>query len=282
MMGTTKSCHHIMTKMSAYHATRNMLKSTFKAFKLKICHGLKVQRLHDIHAEKAPKQYETVWYIPHHGVYHPKKPEKLRVVFNCSADFQGHPLNCHLPQGPDLTNFLVSVLCRFRQEPVAIACDIVGMFHQVHVNEEHCDLLRFLWLEQGEYRMTVHQFGATSSPGCANLALRTAADDGVNEFGVEAASFIKENFFVDDGLKSVIVLIKNSTEMRMKGGFRLHKFTSNSKEVVKSTPIRSCASSRIQKAKGASPLSRLDPFLHHSNLVRVGGRIKQVSVYQNI
>lgn len=139
-----------------------------------------------------------------------KKPEKLRVAFNCSADFQGHPLNRHLPQGPDLTNSLVSVLCHFRQEPVAFACDIVGMFHQVHVNEKHCDLLCFLCLEQGdtskkptEYRMTVHRFGATSSPGCANLALRTAANDGVNEFGVEAASFIKENFFVDDGLKTV-------------------------------------------------------------------------------
>ena len=206
------------------------------------------------HAEKAPEQRETAWYIPHHGVYHPKKPEKLRVVFDCSADFQGHSLNRHLLQGPDLTNSLVGVLCRFRQEPVAFACDIEGMFHQVHVNEEHRDLLRFLWWEQGdtskeptEYRMTVHLFGATSSPGCANLALRTAADDGVNEFGAKAASFIKENFYVDDGLKSVptvpeaIELIKSSTEMCMKGGFRLHKFTSNSKEVVESTPAESRA-----------------------------------------
>ena len=50
--------------------------------------------------------------------------------------------------------------------------------------------------------MTVHLFGTTSSLGCANLALRTAADEGVLEFGVEAGSFIKENFYVDDGLKS--------------------------------------------------------------------------------
>ena len=27
--------------------------------------------LEDVHAEKAPKQYETAWYIPHHGVYSP-------------------------------------------------------------------------------------------------------------------------------------------------------------------------------------------------------------------
>lgn len=25
------------------------------------------------------------WYIPHHGVYNPKKPGKIRVVFDCSV-----------------------------------------------------------------------------------------------------------------------------------------------------------------------------------------------------
>ena len=189
--------------------------------------------LEEGHADKARKQYETAWYIPHHGVYHPKKPEKLRVVFDCSAAFQGHSLNRHLLQGPDLTNSLIGVLCRFRQEHVAFACDIEGMFHQVHVNEEHRDFLRFLWWGQGdttneakEYRMTVHLFGATSSPGCANLALRTAADDGASDLGVDAASFIKENFYVDDVLKSVPTvpetseLITNGTEICMRGGFR--------------------------------------------------------------
>ena len=40
--------------------------------------------------------------------------------------------------------------------------------------------------------------------------------------------------------------------------------------------------SRIQKIKEASRLSRLDPFLDHSNLVRIGGRIKQASVSQDV
>ena len=91
--------------------------------------------------------------------------------------------------------------------------------------------------------MTVHLFGVTLPLGCANLALQTAADDGAND--LEAAKFIKENFYVDDGLKSVptvpeaIELIKNGTEMCRRGGFRLHKFTSNSKEVVESIPVAS-------------------------------------------
>jgi hypothetical protein len=39
------------------------------------------------------------WYIPHHGVYHPKKPDKLRVVFDCAARYRGTALNDHLLKG---------------------------------------------------------------------------------------------------------------------------------------------------------------------------------------
>ena len=56
-----------------------------------------------------------VLYIPHHRVYHPKKPDKIRVVFDCSVEFAGESLNRHLMQGPDLTNNLVGVLRRFRR-----------------------------------------------------------------------------------------------------------------------------------------------------------------------
>ena len=42
-----------------------------------------------------------VWYIPHHGVYHPKKPNKLRVVFDCISNYRNHSLNANLLQGPE-------------------------------------------------------------------------------------------------------------------------------------------------------------------------------------
>ena len=84
------------------------------------------------HAEvvkEDPAPGET-WYIPHHGVYHPNKPDKLRVVFDCSAKHNGTSLNDHLLTGPDLTNSLVGVLIRFRLHPVAVLCDVEKMFHQ--------------------------------------------------------------------------------------------------------------------------------------------------------
>ncbi|XP_063872995.1 uncharacterized protein LOC135107264 [Scylla paramamosain] len=184
-----------------------------------------------------------VWYIPHHGVYHPRKPKKLRVVFDCSANYRNQSLNSHLLQGPDLTNKLIGVLCRFRQESIALVCDIEAMYHQVKVNPEHRDMLRFLWWENGdlnneiaEYRMTAHLFGATSSPSVANFALKKAADD--YGCGSDAAKFVRNNFYVDDGLKSVatmneaVTLIQQSKELCYKGGFNLHKFLSNNKDVL--------------------------------------------------
>ena len=33
------------------------------------------------------------WYLPHHAVYHPNKPGKIRVVFDLSAEFHGTSIN---------------------------------------------------------------------------------------------------------------------------------------------------------------------------------------------
>lgn len=49
------------------------------------------------------------WYVPHHGIYHPHKPGKIRVVFDCSAKYQGKSLNDLLLSSPDLTNTLFGV-----------------------------------------------------------------------------------------------------------------------------------------------------------------------------
>jgi len=123
---------------------------------------------------------------------------------------KGESLNRHLLQGGDLTNSLIGVLRQYRKEPEAFICDIEGMFHQVNVNYEHRNLLSFLWWEQVnierslvEYRMTVHPFGAVSSPGCANFPLKTTADDFEGECGNDAGDFVRHDFYVDNGLKSV-------------------------------------------------------------------------------
>jgi hypothetical protein len=72
-------------------------------------------------------------------VYHPKKPGKVRVVFDSSAKCAGVSLNDVLLKGPDLTNRLLGVLVRFRREAVAITEDIEQMFYNFKVTEQHRD-----------------------------------------------------------------------------------------------------------------------------------------------
>jgi len=218
-------------------------------------------------AEKVPEQEldkKSVWYIPHHVVYHPQKPEKIRVVFDCSARFRGTSLNDHLLTGPDLTNALVGVLCRFRKRPIAIMCDVERMFHQFHVVKEHQDYLRFLWWDKGDlnsepsvYRMKVHLFGADSSPGCCNFELKHIASQGRNKFSKETVEFIQRGFYVDDGLVTstaeAIQLVKESRALFKTGNLHLHKFVSNKKEVLAAIPQEEQAQARDQNMALGGP-----------------------------
>ena len=202
------------------------------------------------HAEKVSTPDPTdgskinsrVWYIPRHGVFHPKKPSMIRVVFDCSAIFKKESLNKHLLQGPDLTNNLCGVLCRFRLESVAFMCHIEAMFYQVRVTKDCRDMLRFLWWENGdtsrqpqEYRKTVHLFGAASSPACSNYALKTTADDNENELGFR---------------EEIKVLKANSSP-------------------------RDHTMQRKSELKLSSALAKLDPFVDPDGILRVGGRLRR-------
>ena len=121
-----------------------------------------------VNEDKLAKFDSTVWYLPHHPVYHPMKPGKLRIVFDCASVHHGMSLNSRVLSGPDLTNKLLGVLLRFRQETVALMADVQAMFHQLRVSPEDRDVLRCLWWPEGDmsrqlsvHRMDVHLFGGT-------------------------------------------------------------------------------------------------------------------------
>ena len=203
---------------------------------------------YEVPPERLNSQQTNVSYLPHHGVYHAKK-NKIRVVFDCSAKYQGVSLNDRLLQGPDLTNSLQGVLTRFRVGAIAFIGDIESMFNQVRVPVFQHDFLRFLWWPDGdytgkltEYCMAVHIFGATSSPSIANFALRSTAQIAEERGNSEIANVIRRNFYVDDCLKAVdseekaAAMIHELKDACAEGGFNLTKFTSNSKEVIKSIP----------------------------------------------
>ena len=214
--------------------------------------GTMEKYLSDGHARRVPPEElhvkdRPLWYLPHHHVLN--KPEKTRVVFDCAAKYRGTSLNDQLLTGPDLTNSILGVLTRFREDRVALSADIKCMFHQIRVPPADRDAFRFLWWPTGDlnqeavdHRMEVHLFGATSSPSCSSFALRKTAEDNKEDFEEEVVKTVKRNFYVDDCLKSVksvdcaIQIVMQLRDLLSKGGFRLTKWLSNNSKVLNFIP----------------------------------------------
>ena len=164
--------------------------------------------LNNGHASQVPlDQLQTTkgkaWYLPHFHVYHPRKPDQIHIVFDCSAVYKNESLNKHLLQGPDQLNSLIGVMTCFQKEEVALTCDIEQMFHSFCVNPDDRDYLRFLWFANNdlkspivEYRMNVHLLGAASSPRVANFCLHQTAETQKQEFRDNVSDFLLRDFYV--------------------------------------------------------------------------------------
>lgn len=168
----------------------------------------------------APQAFDKeVWYLSH-----PKKPNKIRVVFDSSADVHGLSLNNVLLKGPDLTNSLLGVLMNIRKEDVAVTCFVQKMLNNFRVRKEDRDYLCFIWYKNIiDYRMTVHVFRNSPSPAIATLGLRQAVADA----SPVVKEFVHNHFYVDDGLIScqsteeAVRLIKESQSVSEDSGLRL-------------------------------------------------------------
>ena len=91
--------------------------------------------------------------------------------------------------GPDLTNQLIGVFIRFREEHVAIRADTEAMFYQVKVAEIHRSALQFMLWEDSDINkslvdpeMCVHVFSGVSLTSCGNYALRKTVSDNQGEY----------------------------------------------------------------------------------------------------
>ena len=199
--------------------------------------------------EKVDCKAGSSWYLPHNPVIHPRKPDKMRVVFDCATKLGTASLNNRLMQGSDLSNLLVGVLMRFRENGIALMTDVEAMFYRVYVTPEDSDYLHYLWWPEGdtnkepeEYQMKVHLFGGVSSPSCASFALRKCSEDDRGHYSTEAVNVVLRNFYVDDCLKSIdgeqeaIHLATELCQILSKGGFRLTKLITHSHSVLETIP----------------------------------------------
>ena len=107
----------------------------------------------------------------------------------------------------------------------------------------------FFWWPQDKYdlqpkiyRMTVHIFGAKSSPSCATFCLRQTAREFGKFYDPWLVNMVLNSFYVDDCLISVnatedaIAMVKDLRSLLAKGGFRLTKWLSTSHEVMETIP----------------------------------------------
>ena len=200
----------------------------------------------DGHAELVPSERlgrddGAVWYLPHHAVLSGAN-SKLRIVFDCAAEYQGVSLNKECFQGPDLCNKLVHVLLRFRLYQNAMTADIQAMYLQVRIPEQERDCLRFLWLENGEvkpYRMTSHLFGGVWCASSTTYALRRTLDAQVSPM---VRDVVSKSMYVDDLLQStsdrsiIEDLVRDVKATLSKGGFLLTKFIVNDPDLLQQIP----------------------------------------------
>ena len=78
---------------------------------------------------------DSSWYLPHHHVYSPAKPAKVRVVVDCSVRSRGSSLNDRVYQGPKLTTLLnVVLLCIIYSCVISGDVDLAGNLSGGEVN----------------------------------------------------------------------------------------------------------------------------------------------------
>ncbi|XP_058455592.1 uncharacterized protein LOC131432955 [Malaya genurostris] len=181
----------------------------------------------------------VAWYLPLNVVLNPRKPDKVRLVWDAAASVNGVSLNTELLKGPDMLVSLPGVISRFRERPVAFGGDIAEMYHQIRVRPEDKSAQRFLFRKDPEenpqvYMMDVLTFGSTCSPCSAQYVKNLNAEQYSAEFP-EAAEAILHRHYVDDYYDSTDTVedaIRRAKEVQYihdHGGFHIRNWVSNSK-----------------------------------------------------
>ncbi|GFU39174.1 integrase catalytic domain-containing protein [Trichonephila clavipes] len=186
------------------------------------------------------------YYIPHHSVYKPEKTSTpLRVVFDASAKTtSGFSLNSiFLLNGGIILQDFFSIVSRFRKHEYAFSADIKKMYRQILVDPNQRDLQRIMWKTSADapvktYKLATVTYGTVSAPFLATRTLKALADEEKAEFP-DAADVICNDSYMDNilsgesTLEGAKKLQTRLSQLLQRGGFELHKWVSNSPELLK-------------------------------------------------
>ncbi|XP_062702726.1 uncharacterized protein LOC134285619 [Aedes albopictus] len=211
--------------------------------------------------ELAAVDQRKLWYLPVGIVRNPKKPNKIRIVWDAAAVVDGVSLNSMLLKGPDLVQPLPDVLCGFRERRIAVVGDIMEMFHQLKIRREDRYSQLFLW--PGEignspqiFVIDVATFGSTSSPCSAQYVKNLNAIEHSENYP-RAAEAIVRRHYVDDYLQSfdseeeACQVIDEVKLVHRQGGFIIRNWLSNSSTVLQRIGETDAGSMKIVSESGS-------------------------------
>lgn len=198
------------------------------------------------HMKKVKKENEDeAIYLAHHAVVRDDKDTtKVRVVFDASAKgTNGKSLNDTMMVGPTLQPDLRALITRWRYHKICVVSDIIKMYRQVRMTDNHADLQRIVWRDDPSeniesYQLLTVTFGTAAAPYLAVRTLAQLADD-EDERYPRGAAVVKNSFYMDDLMTghediSEMKQICNEINNLMKaGGFQMQKWSSNSDELLK-------------------------------------------------
>ena len=194
------------------------------------------------------KEPPAGWYLLHFPVVRmDKSTTKVRIVFDCAAEYEGVSLNSAIHAGPKLQKDLFDVLVRFRRNPVAIACDIQEMYLQVGIQKADRPYFRMLWrnldphLEPKEYEFNRVVFGKNSAPLEAQYVAQENARQHQDTYPLAAETVLKSTY-MDDSIDSVecdedgVQLYRELKELWGKASMKARKWVSNFPAVIAAIP----------------------------------------------
>ncbi|XP_014366619.2 uncharacterized protein LOC106717302 [Papilio machaon] len=201
------------------------------------------------HMEIVPEteKKNRAYYLPHHAILRASSlTTKLRVVFDGSAKpVDGYSLNDELLIGPPLQQDIRALVTRWRQHKYCLVADIQQMYRQILISKQDTDYQRILWRESSEdpireYRLLTVTYGSSCAPYLAIRTLHQLAEDERGEF--PEAELLKTDLYMDDLMTGSSTeedtqrLQRRLTELFKRGGFLLHKWSSNSETVLNEIP----------------------------------------------
>ncbi|KAL0832997.1 hypothetical protein ABMA28_001120 [Loxostege sticticalis] len=214
-------------------------------------------------------EQDPVYFLPHHAVVNEfSKTTRTRVVFDASmktnlkVSLNDLMLNGSLPQKE-----LFDIILLYRIGDFTFSTDIQKMFRNVLVNPEHASLQNILWRSHPSdtiqcIRLNTVTYGMKSSSFLATRCLLELTD----RFGTDypLASFILNNCtYIDDILYSTsdkLELLEAKAQLEailQKGGFRTHKWASNSPDILSDIPYSEQQFNELELQKDSCTMKAL-------------------------